>query len=166
MHPVLLWVNRIDDITPLVELITIRTTPTHGDFYGQLLDGELVLNAKLFSLLDFKAPLGSKELLRFAFSLDGSHQSMHDTVAFLPLTDRPHLHSSRLVRNYFPIELTIYGLILQEAEDQSKHPGAFRRIGYAVVSNVDGSVAGTNHCVTNWEPPPWDAEEYRHVKII
>jgi hypothetical protein len=118
-----------------VDLVSIQTTPKSGDSFGQLSGGELVLKGKLFHLPSFKLLAGQKQknLSFFSFSLDDCGNYFHgaDTF-FIPLVESSGLstHEGDM----------ICGLLLQ-AEGGMGRQGTFQRVGFAVVSHVDGDVA-------------------------
>jgi hypothetical protein len=145
----------------LVDLLSIHTIPASGDPFGQLTGGDLQLKAKFFALPDFKALAGTEraDMPAYAFSLDDCGDDFLDEYTFFV----PFVESSTFLDNE---ELTICGLLLQEKGVEMGRQRTFQRVGFAVISHVNGSVAGTGYRVENWKPPPWSEEELQHVIIL
>jgi hypothetical protein len=57
-------------------------------------------------------------------------------------------------------------LLLEKVEDQLDQKEAFQRVGFAAISDVDGSIGDSECIIENWKPPPWSEEEKEHVFIV
>lgn len=94
---------------------------------------------------------------RFCLSFDDPNSIVQDAQAwFLPV-------GSCDTRSQYP-ELTLCGIIIQEVPEYKNQP-AFRRIGYAVVSD-DGEIAQTGWRCATWKPRTWTQDLFRRIVLI
>lgn len=158
MGPIMPWATFCAIETELVELVSINTVPANDDEYGQLSAGELVLNAKLSPIADLSALARMQRIYTYCFAMDEPDQDYSGTAgAFLPLVEAPTF-------TFLGSKPTICGLVLRAADNQ---PGAFQRVGFAAVSNADGSVGGHAQChIEQWKSPPWPREELERVVLV
>jgi hypothetical protein len=146
----------------LVKLQSISTTPANGDPFGQLTGGDISLKGKLFSLPDFRALslVNGSGLPVDAFSLDRNDDSVfNNRTFFLPLVES-------LDYMLYDDSLTICGLLLQFADCVMSETAVFRRVGFTVISNANGTVGRTSHRILNWTSPPWSEEDLGTIVIV
>jgi hypothetical protein len=161
MGPIKPWFTVYAITNQLAALVSFHTVPKNGDSFGQVVGGELVLKGKLFHLPSLKAlaELDRGNLATYTFSLDDSGDHFHDRdTFFIPLADSPNFSGYK--------NFTICGLLLQAVEGGVGLQRAFQRVGFAVISNVDGNVADSGYHLENWIPPPWPEEVLQHVVIV
>lgn len=95
----------------------------------------------------------------WAFSLDDCGEEYYaNNTYFIPLAESPD--ASRVQT------LTICGLLVQYAEQDQTAEEALQRVGFAIVSSMDGDIAGTGWHLKNWVPPPWREDQMRTLTII
>ena len=154
--------------TQLAELVSISTTPKNGDEFGQLSGGELVLNAKLFKVPNFKtlANLDSSSFKGATFKLDYPADGLQDSATFfIPVVESKGYVREFVVDEQYKSQLDICGLLLQAADRQLSVKKAFKRVGFAVISRISGSIGCSDYSVENWKAP-WAYEELEHVLIV
>ena len=152
-----------DEIVPSATIISYDIQPVAQDVFGQLRGGELVIECVLFEMPQFKDFYNRLNWSwgdgwdGYSLSFDDRNAIVQDAQAwFLPVGNCDTISP-------YP-ELTLCGIIIQEVPEHKKQP-AFRRIGFAVVSD-EGEIAQTGWRCAKWKRRTWTRSLFRRIVLV
>jgi hypothetical protein len=137
----------------VIDILEAEIQPLHGDMFGQVKSGHILLTGNLFLMGTFAEvfdQIWDGEFDNdFTFGVDGYDTvAEDDDVYLLPLasgrTLQPSLHGIAEQPRFF-------SLMVQQDRTIDGRPG-YRRIGFVIIDN-DGTATGSDFCCPNWTPP-------------